>query len=219
LRTTHSVRNSWLVGVCSLRPFLGPSSRGCCINFVYRLPRYSPTTKRLSKDAKISGQSYVFIFLFFTSLESTAPSCVLWACSGSWRRSFSAVCGSEPCPRSFILRFTRAAELVRCFKILLWRQYTILRISLSHHFEPPPCCDIPSFSEKDAVWSTLPVFYVFMQFLLAGSYLTADWTKIGKEINDSARKSIAMTDATVLAAAHAVSEATETSKLLGGEPN
>jgi len=71
----------------------------------------------------------------------------------------------------------------------------------------------------DAVWSTLPVFYVLMQFLLAGSYITADWTKIGNEINDSARKSIAMTDATVAAAAKAATDATETTKLLGNGPN
>ena len=64
-----------------------------------------------------------------------------------------------------------------------------------------------AISFLDAVWNTLPVFYAIMQILLAGSYLTADWTKIGKEIEETARKSIAMT----------TTEATETTKLLHKE--
>jgi Na+-driven multidrug efflux pump len=38
----------------------------------------------------------------------------------------------------------------------------------------------------DAVWNTLPVFYTIMQILLAWSYISADWTKIGKDIREHA---------------------------------
>jgi Na+-driven multidrug efflux pump len=42
----------------------------------------------------------------------------------------------------------------------------------------------------DAVWNTLPIFYTIMQILLARCYLSADWTKIGKEIREHALESI-----------------------------
>jgi Na+-driven multidrug efflux pump len=45
----------------------------------------------------------------------------------------------------------------------------------------------------DAVWSTLPVFHTVMQVLLAWSYLSSDWTKIGKEIRDHALESVEFT--------------------------
>eukprot|EP00536_Pseudo-nitzschia_multiseries_P017931 jgi/Psemu1/227060/e_gw1.1945.5.1 len=36
----------------------------------------------------------------------------------------------------------------------------------------------------DAIWTILPISYSLMQVLLAGTYLTADWESIGKEIHD-----------------------------------
>lgn len=42
----------------------------------------------------------------------------------------------------------------------------------------------------DAVWSTLPIFYTFMQFLLAYSYIREDWYRISKEIRAHALLSV-----------------------------
>ncbi|CAJ1936519.1 unnamed protein product [Cylindrotheca closterium] len=42
----------------------------------------------------------------------------------------------------------------------------------------------------DAVWSTLPVFYTGMQFLLAYSYIREDWYEISKEIRRHALESV-----------------------------
>lgn len=38
----------------------------------------------------------------------------------------------------------------------------------------------------DAVWTILPIFYSFLQVLLALLYLTADWESIGREIHNRA---------------------------------
>lgn len=42
----------------------------------------------------------------------------------------------------------------------------------------------------DAVWNILPCFYIFMQILLAASYLTLDWDKISLHIRDKEREHI-----------------------------
>jgi MATE family multidrug resistance protein len=42
----------------------------------------------------------------------------------------------------------------------------------------------------DAVWNILPVFYTVMQVLLAASYMTADWSKISRDIQERGRVSL-----------------------------
>jgi Na+-driven multidrug efflux pump len=58
----------------------------------------------------------------------------------------------------------------------------------------------------DAVWNTLPIFYTILQFLLASSYLTADWHKISTEVRAHAMETVEEANS---------SYATEETRLLG----
>lgn len=42
----------------------------------------------------------------------------------------------------------------------------------------------------DAVWNILPCFYIFMQILLAASYLTLDWDELSLKIHEKEREHI-----------------------------
>jgi len=42
----------------------------------------------------------------------------------------------------------------------------------------------------DAVWSTLPLFYTGMQFLMAYSYIRVDWYQVSKDVRKNALESV-----------------------------